>query len=139
MSSKDEVNIAKGMVEVAFSGKKVFLNSEHLDKWREMSFEQRDAWVENHPFNVSKEETVYHPTFEGAAPGTDTDDDIDADIKKFQKPKKQEDTPGDFVVVHFNGKSLLLPRKEVNDWYENKSPEDKLEFLKNNPDVEIKI
>lgn len=134
--------MAKGMVEVAFSGKKVFMNAEFLDQWRDMSFEQRDAWVENHPFNVSKEEVEYHPTFEGAATaGVDTDDDIDVDIKKFQKPKKKEDatTQSDFVVVHFNGKSLLLPRKEMNDWYENKSPEEKLEFVKNNPDCEIKV
>ena len=138
--SEDTANIASGMVEVSWSGKKLFIQAKQLDEWREQSFEQREAWVENHPWAVSGDIPVYHPTFEGAK-STDTDDDIDEDIKKFQKPKEKEDPSkmSDYVVVHWNGKSLLLPRKELDGWYDNKSPEDRADYIQNHPDCEIKM
>lgn len=137
----DEVNTASGMVEISFSGKKLMVKADFLDQWRDMSFEQKEVWFENHKHNITEENPEYHPTFEGAASGVDTDDDIDVDIKKFQKPKKKKEDQelSDYVVVHFNGKSLLLPRKEITAWYEQMGPEDKLEYLRNHPDIEIQI
>ena len=136
--NKMSENAASGMVEVAWSGKKLYIQASKLDEWREQSFEQRDAWVANHPWAVAAEAPMYHPTFEGAK--TDSDDDIDEDIKKLQKPKKKEpEGLSDYVVVHWNGKSLLLPRKDLDDWYENKSPEDRLDYIQSHPDVEIKM
>lgn len=140
MGVDDTANTASGMVEIAWSGKKLFIQAAKLDEWREQSFEQREAWVENHPWAVSAEAPIYHPTFEGAKSGADTDDDIDEDIKKFQKKtKKEPEGLSDYVVVHWNGKSLLLPRNQLDDWYENKSPEDRMEYVKENPDKEIKM
>lgn len=136
---EDLANVASGMVEVAWSGKKLFIQATKLDEWRDKSFEQREAWVENHPWAISAEAPIYHPTFEGAKT-VESDDDIEEDIKKFQKPKKKEpEGLSDYVVVHWNGKSLLLPRAQLDDWYEAKSPEDRLDYIRSNPEVEIKM
>ena len=64
--------------------------------------------------------------------------DIDEDIKKFQKKKKEPEGLSDYVVVHWNGKSLLLPRAQLDDWYEQ-GPEDRMEYVHDHPDMEIKM
>lgn len=135
----DTANAASGMVEVSWSGKKLFIKASMLDEWRDQSFEQREAWVENHPWALSEEAPEYHPSFEGGK-SLDTDDDIDEDIKKFQHAKKKkEDTeaPANHLIVHWNGKSLMLPRNLLDEWYERKSPEEKLDFVHTHPEVVI--
>lgn len=137
MGDETSNSAAKGMVEVSWSGKKLLIKASMLDEWRAQSFEEREAWVENHPWALSEDAAEYHPSFEGGK-SLDTDDDIDEDIKKFQHKKKAEpEAPASHLIVHWNGKSLMLPRNLMDEWYERKSPEDKMDFVQTHPDVVI--
>jgi hypothetical protein len=135
-------NVAHGLVQVAWSGKRLWIQAAKLDEWRNQAFEQRDAWVEKHPYAVS-ETPVYHPSYEGAVDEDDEDGAAVAKpvIPKFKPPKKTasgELDQSEYVIIHWSDKSLMMPRTQLDDWYERKSPEDKLDFLKENPEVEIK-
>jgi hypothetical protein len=133
-------NVAHGLVQVSWSGKRLWIQANKLDEWRNQAFEQRDAWVEKHPYAIS-ETPVYHPSYEGAV---DEDDDDGAAvakpvIKKFvPKTKDGELDQSEYVIIHWSDKSLMMPRAQLDEWYERKSPEDKLDFIKENPEVEIK-
>lgn len=90
------VNETDDMCEVTWSGRKVLLRRAQLDDWYNCSFEDRDNYLETHPW---VEQPVGIKTF-GAA-GSNTKPEVD--LSKY-------------VVVHFARKSLLLPRQHVNSW-----------------------
>lgn len=111
------------LVEVTWSGKKLFLDRAMLEEWYNQSFEEHDEYVKKHPWCVQAD--VYRmpqPTPKEEEP----------------EPEKKPEVPeqSQFVVVHFGNKSVLLKREYLEDWY-NTNAESKKEWLENHPDVEV--
>ena len=93
-AKKEEEN---GLVEVTWSGKKIFLQKSKLDEWfHDASFEERVDYVESHPY--IKQIPLHH----------------------FQDvPKESPPDPENYVMVHWSGnKAIMLPRQQLDDWYD---------------------
>lgn len=105
------------VVEITWSGKKLFLDRATLEEWHNQSFEARDHFVKTHPWIVHEPaRTLKHE-------------------KSTEEKEKAKPTDlSSFVVVHWNGKSLLLKREVLDQWHEQ-SPEERAEFLTDNPNV----
>ena len=108
------------LVPVAWSGKKLFIEKTKLDEWYEQSYEQHDAYAKEHPWAVQR--IAVH--------------DFSKDKAKQEANSAKNTEMSDYVVVHWSGKSLLLKRSELDIWYKE-GPEERREFVRLHPDVEI--
>ena len=104
------------LVEVEWTGRKLFLKKDKLDEWHGMATEeQRVDYIND------------HPEFRGSG------DPIAVHRMKNEKRSLQE--PDDLVLVHWSGvKVLLLERSQLDEWYSS-SFEDHLDFVKQHPET----
>jgi hypothetical protein len=112
---------ASELVEVTWSGKTLFLNHAKLDEWYHQNFEDHVYYVETHPWIVQK---IPLHNFEDPAETTE----------EGGVPERPD--PNDYVMVQWSGKSLLLARKQLDDWYHN-SFEHRVDYVHRHPSCEI--
>lgn len=111
-------------VEVTWSGKKLLIQKNFLETWYHDSYENRDWYVKEHPW-ISQAIPIHKFKTRGDP--------------EEQEPEAPEGVDlSQFVVVHFAGKSLLLQRTQLDNWY-HESPEDRAEFLRSHPSCEIQF
>jgi hypothetical protein len=104
------------LVEVEWTGRKLFLKKDKLDEWHAMATdEQRVDYVNDHP-------EFRH-----------TGGPIGVHRMKNEKQSLQE--PDDLVLVHWSGsKVLLLERAQLDEWFSS-SYEDHVDFVKQHPET----
>ena len=96
MTSESKKGGEDSLIEVSWSGRKIFLDRTKLDEWyHEKSFEDRVDFVDTHPF--VKGMRLHH----------------------FNEIPKSPPDPDDYVLVHWSGKTLMLHRKQLDEWYES--------------------
>ena len=122
-------NSGNDLVQVSWSGKHIFIEKSKLDEWYSQSFEEHEEYVKQHPWAVQQ------------IPVHDFNRDMEkreAAAAKEEKPKEPLEM-SNYVVVHWNNKSLLLPRDQLEIWYDDLGPEERMDYIKRHPSVEMHL
>jgi hypothetical protein len=125
------------LIPVTWSGKGIYLRRSDLDEWHEESFEDRVYFVEKNPWT---QRIPLHqlPGLNNNSNNNNMEStsiatlDVDDDGKAIDS-----NPPNSAVVVHWSGKTLLLPRDHLEAWF-NSSFELRCDFVKRHPSVEMK-
>lgn len=122
MTNNENTSIEEDMVEVSWSGKKIFIARSKLDEWfHGKAFEEKVDYIESHP--ELKKKVAFHHFGHSAG------------RHAAQAP---EQVLNNYVLVHWSGnKELLLRREQLDEWYHG-SYEAHVDFVKKHPECVLK-
>ena len=146
VTMSEEAEELPAQVQVTWSGKKIWIERAKLDEWYNQSYEARVYHVKSHPYIVQRvpihkfkkddvpdlaeaEETT---TWKREEAGEEDAKKKEAEAKKAQEDSEEPPDMSKLVLVHWGGKSLLLEREQLDEWY-SESYEDHLDFIERNP------
>ena len=123
-NNENSANKDEALVEVTWSGKKIFLPKKKLEEWYDQSYEMHDDYVKEHPW------VVQNVPVHKLKPMPDSNPE--------EADEKEEEELSQVVVVHWCGKSLLLKRDKLDEFHQGDA-EQRAEYLRKHAQDEIKF